>query len=140
MTDQTAPMQSPAPHELGCDYWHPGSTLECRGDGFLWDADCDGYDPDDESSPCPQCNTLAYLLSAKEEAESVSESSSNRHYCTGVTLWEGAVEVARRANAEAAVLALRSIGKVLALYPDNTSDERFGTQEFLYGPDFSVKP
>ena len=124
----TEPQNAPP----GCNYWHRGSTMECRGDGYLWDADDDGYDPDDTDSPCPQCNTLAYLQRAKEEAESVSEGSTHATYYTGVSLWEGAVAVACRANPEQAALALKIIGQVKALRPHPTDKAEFLEVEFIY--------
>ena len=102
-----------------CDMQH--GTLECRGDGYLWDADCDGYDPNDISQPCPQCNTKAFLLYAKEEAESVSNFSGMYSSGTGVTIWEGAVRAAKYWNEESYQVILGEIGKVVALEND---DER----------------
>lgn len=128
--------QPPVAPALGCNYWHKGTTLECRGDGYLWDADDDGYDPDDQSSPCPECNTHQYLLSAKEEAEGVLESSSHRDYFTGTSLWESAVKVARAANELAAQEALRLIAEVHTSHPDATGEDGVGTQVFKYAPDF----
>ena len=84
-----------------CQYHRSGSTMECRGDGYLWDADDDGFDPDDHSYPCPQCNTESYLLKAKEEAEAISEGSFNGYLYTGESIWLGAVRVAEAANESA---------------------------------------
>jgi hypothetical protein len=69
-------------------------TNECRGDGYVWDADCDGFDPADKSWACPNCNTKQYLLDAKEEAESTSSYSGMSGSGSGVTIWEGSVKVA----------------------------------------------
>lgn len=35
-------------------------TYECRGDGYLWDADADGWDPIYKDWPCPACNKEEY--------------------------------------------------------------------------------
>ena len=113
----TTTIEAAAP-ALGCNYWMRGTTYECRGDGYLWDADDDGYDPDDTSSPCPRCNTKAYLETVKEEAEAVISGSCNGVHYTGRSLWERAVETARSANAQGADAALRAIENVQALEPD----------------------
>ena len=98
-----------------CDFqW---GTIECRGDGYCWDADYDGYDPEDLSLPCPQCNTAGYLEQQKEEAESCI-SYQGYDVGTGVTIWENAVAVALRENLEAARVALAGIGQVGALSED----------------------
>ncbi len=107
-----------------CDMQH--GTLECRGDGFLWDADYDGYDPDDHSYPCPQCNTKTFLSYAKEEAESTSNFSDMYTSGTGVTIWERAVKAAKYWNEDGYQAILIEIGKVVALEND---DERI----FEYG-------
>ena len=118
--------------KLGCNYWHRGSTYECRGDGYLWDADDDGFDPEDHSSPCPQCNTLEYLRSAQEEAESVSYASFNTLAYTGESLWANAVAIARRVNPEVAEAALKSIGTVVALRPHETEPNATVEVVFTY--------
>jgi hypothetical protein len=92
-----------------CNYWH-GGTMECRGDGFMWDADQDGYDPTDKSFPCPACNTLRYLLEAKENGESCSYSSGWDGDWTGKDMWLGAIGVALAANPHGAPRMLRRIG------------------------------
>lgn len=115
-----------------CQYHHAGTTMECRGDGYLWDADDDGYDPEDQSMPCPACNTEQYLLSAKEEAETVSEGSDNGFHYTGESMWLGAVRVAEAANDVAAKAALLKICLVTALVPDASNDDGFGTRQYLY--------
>lgn len=107
-----------------CNYWH-GGTIECRGDGYMWDADCDGYDPDDHSFPCPACNTLEYLLSAKETGESISYSSGMDGDWTGEEMWIGGVKVAMRANPEAAPRILRRIGIVRPIIDHPTDRAAF---------------
>jgi hypothetical protein len=94
-----------------CNYWH-GSTYECRGDGYMWDADQDGYDEEDKSFPCPACNTREYLSDAKENGEGISYSSGWNGDWTGETMWVGAVKVAMRANPQGAPRILRQIGIV----------------------------
>jgi len=94
-----------------CNYWH-GGTIECRGDGYMWDADCDGYDPEDVSMPCPACNTMTWFESAKENGESISYSSGYWGSNTGVDMWRNAVTIALRANPEMAPKLLRKMGTV----------------------------
>ena len=107
-------------------------TIECRGDGYLWDADCEGYDPHDHSMPCPNCNTLVFLESAKGEAESTSYYQDARSSGTGVTLWQEAVKGAHYWNTTATVEALKIIQRVEAIY-DNPNDKRqVLTQVFTY--------
>jgi hypothetical protein len=110
-----------------CHFQH--GTIECRGDGFCWDADCDGYDPSDHSMPCPVCNTLAWLMQQKEEAETTSF-FQGIDSGTGVTIWENAVDVARRENPEHADRLLNEIGHVKALYEDD--DDKVLVREFIY--------
>lgn len=103
-----------------CDYRN--GMWECRGDGYLWDADSDGYDPNKCGQPCPACNTKAFLLYAKEDAETVSCGSNNWHSYTGETIWLGAVRCAEAVNSEAARRALAEIGGVEALRPADNED------------------
>lgn len=126
-----AAFTSPQP-ALGCNYWHRGTNLQCRGDGYLWDADDDGFDPDEEDHPCPQCNTQAYLRRAKDDAESCSFGSVNGRCYTGESLWLSAIEVALAANGEAAEAALKVIGKVVALKPHPTDKASFLEVVFTY--------
>lgn len=107
-------------------------THECRGDGYIWDADHDGYDPNDKSWPCPNCNTIEYLKAAKEEAESSSYYFGIDGHGTGVTIWENAVKVAKYWNEDATEKALIEIGVVEALYDDDSEDEGFGVKKFVY--------
>lgn len=107
-------------------------TIECRGDGYLWDADCDGYDPDDHSMPCPQCNTLAYLEDAKENAESTSSYSDMSSSGSGVDIWERSVKTAKYWNEAKTEEALKTIGKVEALYDDPEDKEDVLIRVFNY--------
>lgn len=93
-------------------------TIECRGDGYLWDADFDGYDPNDHSMPCPSCNTLVFLKDNKEQAESVSYYSDMGGSGTGIDIWENAVKAATYWNADGVKDALLVIGKVEALFEE----------------------
>jgi hypothetical protein len=115
-----------------CTYQHKNSTLECRGDGYMWDADHDSYDPDDLSMPCPECNTEAYLLEAKEDAESCSHGSANGYVYTGESIWLGAVRVAEAANDPVAKAVLLKIGVVDALLPDAGHADGFVTRTYVY--------
>ncbi|CAH1588280.1 conserved hypothetical protein [Vibrio jasicida] len=107
-------------------------TIECRGDGYLWDADSVGYDPADKSMPCPNCNTLVFLENAKEEAESTSYYQDMTSSGTGVTIWENAVKAANYWNPEATTEALPKIGKVEAVYDDPDDKSNTLTQVFCY--------
>ena len=110
-----------------CGFQH--GTIECRGDGYCWDADCDGFDPDDLSMPCPQCNTKGWLEQQKEQAESVSY-FSGFDSGTGVDIWESAVKVARRENPDQVDRLLVEIGIVNALYEDASGEMQ--TRTFNY--------
>lgn len=106
--------------------------MECRGDGYLWDADDDGYDPDDLTYPCPQCNTETYLLQAKEESETCSCGSDCGYHYTGESIWLGAVRVAEAANPEASKVALKKVGVVATLVPDDSNGDGFLTRQYVY--------
>ncbi|MGZ4968023.1 MAG: hypothetical protein ACXV8U_02895 [Methylobacter sp.] len=103
-----------------CNY--QAGTVECRGDGYLWDADNDGYDPDETNYPCPQCNTMEYLKNAKDEAESTSEGTSMGFEYTGESIWMGAIRNAEERNPEATRESLIAIKAVDALVPANNDD------------------
>lgn len=100
-------------------------TWECRGDGFLWDADCDGFDPSEQDNPCPSCNTLEYLQRAKEEAETTSSWSNGYSSGTGETIWLGSVRLATEENPDGIAEVLRTIGQVNALVDDKASAEGY---------------
>ena len=87
----------------------------------MWDADCDGYDPDDKSMPCPACNTVEYLLDAKETAEATTIMSSYWCVMTGEGIWRGAQRVAICANPHIAAKAIRLIGVVRPLVDHPTN-------------------
>jgi len=120
--------------EKMCDFQH--GTIECRGDGYCWDADSDGFDPGDHSMPCPACNTKGWLEQRKEEAETCSS------FCgfdsgTGVDIWESAVKVARRENPEGLEVLLHEIGVVNALYEDGKGEIQ--TKQFVYSAQVAAK-
>lgn len=102
-----------------CEY--QAGTIECRGDGYLWDADSDGYDPEDTSEPCPACNTAAFLKAKKEVAESTSWFANNyggyEESGTGVGIWRESISTAMYWDSEAAFRALKEIGEVVAIAP-----------------------
>ncbi|HDR9131992.1 TPA: hypothetical protein QDA91_003117 [Burkholderia vietnamiensis] len=107
-----------------CDFRR--GAIECRGNGYLWDADRDGYDPANHSLPCPQCNTEEYLLDAKEDAEntvfSVSAVPGCRVERTGESKWLEAVRLAESVAPDAASAALAKIAVVEALRPGSGPD------------------
>lgn len=115
-----------------CHYQN--GTYECRGDGYLWDADSDGYDPESFDWPCPACNTHGYLVQAQEDAESCLSGSCNGVSYTGVSLWVRAVAVARTANAIDAQRTLESLAVVRPLIDDDRAAEGFRTELFVYVP------
>ncbi len=107
-------------------------TIECRGDGYLWDADHEGYDPNDLSMPCPHCNPLEHLESQKEDAESTSTFDYGYASGTGVTLWEKAVEEFRKLHSNDADRYLKLIGEVNALDYDPKQPDKELTVRFTY--------
>lgn len=109
-------------------------TVECRGDGYLWDADSDGFEPNERDNPCPCCNTAEYLRSRKEEAETTSYFSNNFDSGTGIDIWTSAVKIARHWNAKAAKSALAQIGRVDAIADDASKPDGCLVRTFTYGP------
>lgn len=71
-------------------------------DGYLHDADADGYDPNDVSHPCPRCNTKQYLVDEKEESDGTEllgwGTGAGMTYVTGDQIWEIAKKWARQEN------------------------------------------
>lgn len=122
--------RKPATVAVRCSYQY--GTIECRGDGYCWDADWDGYDPNDHSWPCPACNTATYLKSAKEEAESTLSYRDISGAGDGVTIWESAVAVARRENPAHVDEILNEIGRVDALFEGDSDDEDGDVKTFIY--------
>ena len=96
-------------------------TWECRGDGYLWDADSDGWTPKEVDNHCPCCNTLDYLERAKEEAESCSAWLDGNSYGTGEDIWLNYLSWAEAANPEGLQEILKRIGPVEALVSDTGS-------------------
>lgn len=123
-------IQGAKPTAISCNYRN--GTIECRGDGYLWDADSDGYDLNEHSEPCPCCNTESYLLDKKEGAETTSYFFSMADSGSGVDIWKDAVQHAIRWNRQAAVVALRTIKQVHAIYDDPADDRKTLTQVFDY--------
>lgn len=104
-----------------CQYQR--GTWECRGDGYLWDADKDGYDPGEADYPCPECNTHEFLVRAKEYAESVSEASQGGDIYfqswTGAEWWKRNVAYAKEINPIEARKAELALCPVAALVPSS---------------------
>lgn len=71
-------------------------------DGYLHDRDGDGYDPDDETEPCPRCNTREYLMRERDHSlgcESMSWGAGGvMATITGDDIWEIAKRWARQEN------------------------------------------
>jgi hypothetical protein len=86
-------------------------------DGYLHDADHDGYDPSDVTHPCPRCNTAEYLKSRAEDAESVEYQSIQLgpyfDEVTGLDIWHRAKAWALQENAEVAAPLIAEIEKTL---------------------------
>lgn len=98
-----------------CDY--QAGTWQCRGDGYLWDADSDGYDLSDHTYPCPKCNPRSFLANAKEYAETTIFEENCGRFTTGKHAWEDAVERIGRLHPEQVADLLREVGAVRALEP-----------------------
>ncbi|WP_455233424.1 hypothetical protein [Geopseudomonas aromaticivorans] len=124
-------MSDDATQAMACEYQR-GSML-CRGDGFLWDADADGYDPEEQDYPCPACNTAEYLLRAKEEAESTSEWMDMGDRGTGEDIWLGALRWATEVNPAATAEALAEIRVVEALVPDKSNADGCAVRRHIVG-------
>lgn len=71
-------------------------------DGYLHDADGDGYDPSDATHPCPRCNTREYLADARSESlgtETLSwGTGAGMKTITGDDIWNIAKCWARQEN------------------------------------------
>lgn len=115
---------SAEPRSCPCSY--QSGAIECRGDGYLWDADSDGYDPEDFSHPCPACNTREYLANAKEYAESTPEASFQAgpyyDHWTGAEWWDRCLAEAERVNPGEARKAEAELCPVHALVPADNAD------------------
>lgn len=107
-----------------CDYQI--RTRECRGDGYLWDADSDGFDPNDHTYPCPKCNPKNFLSNAKEYAETTIFEENCGRFTTGRQAWEDAAARISWLHPEAVPQLLAEVGTVRALEPDpeNPSEDR----------------
>ena len=101
-----------------CNFSEPwfGATYEdsfCV-DGYLYDADKDGYDPHDKSHSCPQCNTKEFLEDVFEKAESISEfrcGAGGIYICgNSHTIWENGCALARKFNPTAAEEIITGLG------------------------------
>lgn len=109
------------PAEPACTYQR--FTFECRGDGFLWDADHDGWDPTEQDHPCPRCNVPEFLARAKEEAQSTVDWQSGGECQTGEDIWLNHLAYALKQNPDAVPAALAELGPVDALVPDATAED-----------------
>lgn len=71
-------------------------------DGYLHDADGDGYIASDQSHPCPRCNTRNYLEARKEHCDGTESqgwgTGAGMIYKTGAEMWETSKAWARQEN------------------------------------------
>ena len=90
---------------------YPDSTCE---NGWLYDLDGDGFDPEDIDHPCPQCNTREFLRRAFADAESIEGwgYSNGAVYVSGSgrTLWENGCAWARKFNPTEAGTIIAELG------------------------------
>ncbi|WP_223508958.1 MULTISPECIES: hypothetical protein [unclassified Pseudomonas] len=87
---------------------------QCDGSGFLTDPKLALLSPE-HAKPCPCCNTMLWLMDAKNEAGSLAATGAD-----GVTIervWLDALSTAYRANPDLVLRALESIGDVEVLIP-----------------------
>jgi hypothetical protein len=84
-------------------------------DGYLHDADADGYIPSDATNPCPRCNTKTYLEYAFEEANGTEYlgwgTGAGMTYVTGDEIWEIAKRWARQENPDGADALIAELEK-----------------------------
>jgi len=95
-----------------CRY-HDG-VRQCDGSGFLSGPQYTVMSPE-HAKPCPCCNTMLWLMDAKNEAGSLALTGTD-----GVTIervWLDALSTAYRANADQVLRALEAIGAVDVLIP-----------------------
>ncbi|TPG86734.1 hypothetical protein EAH72_34410 [Pseudomonas caspiana] len=95
-----------------CRY-HDG-VRQCDGSGFLSDPQYTVLSPE-HAKPCPCCNTMLWLMDAKNEAGSLALTGTD-----GVTIervWLEALSTAYRANPDQVLHALEAIGAVDVLIP-----------------------
>jgi hypothetical protein len=75
-------------------------------DGYLHDADHDGYDPADTDNPCPRCNTAKFLDVRRERAATTAyvsiRTSGFFDEMDGEEIWNRSKEWARQENADEA--------------------------------------
>lgn len=95
-----------------CRY-HDGQ-LQCEGSGFLTDPNLNVISPE-HAKPCPSCNTMLWLMDAKNEAGSLAGSGTD-----GLTIervWLDALSTAYRSNPAAVPSSLKAIGGIDVLIP-----------------------
>lgn len=95
-----------------CRY-HDG-VRQCDGSGFLSDPKYTVMSPE-HAKPCPCCNTMLWLMDARNEAGSLALTGTD-----GITVervWLDALSTAYRANADQVLRALEAIGAVEVLIP-----------------------
>jgi hypothetical protein len=97
---------------------HPCRYLDgvrqCSGSGFLTDPKFTVISPE-HAKPCPSCNTMLWLMDAKNEVGSLAESGTDAQ--TIERVWLDALSTAYRANPEGVPRALESIGAVDVMIP-----------------------
>ncbi|MFT8946006.1 MAG: hypothetical protein ABF876_05425 [Acetobacter aceti] len=104
------PDTPPRPDSSVCSFFQ--GTWECRGDGYLWDADRDVCNLEDLSHPCPRCNTERYLQEAKQLACDISSASSAGAIFSGADTMRDAFRTAWQENPDVAIAAMRALSPV----------------------------
>lgn len=106
MTTGSGDVQEHEDEAFGCGFdkpWFGASYPDsfCVN-GYLHDADGDGYIPSDTTHPCPRCNTREYLEVRKEHCDGTElqgwGTGAGMTYRTGAEMWETSKAWARQEN------------------------------------------
>lgn len=101
-----------AAQDHACCY-HDGER-QCDGSGFLTEPKFVAVSPE-HATPCPCCNTMLWLMEAKNEVGSLAEVGTD-----GLTIervWLDALSTAYRSNPQAVPRSLEAIGALEVLVP-----------------------
>lgn len=102
-------------------------TGHCNDAGYVWDLSSDVTVS--ELMPCPACNTVAYLESARETAETQAVGWYDGVPHSGVEVWVHAVTLALQWNASTARQVLYRFGFVNAI---ETAGSGYRVRPFAY--------